>query len=547
MTQVVDYSFARPGAQAIKDANYGGAIRYLAPRPNEKVWDYDQLQEHLRLGLSCGFVWETTTGRAVEGYDAGVTDAQRANIMCDEMGVPGSVGIYYAVDRNDLIASDVYDYFRGVLSVDHRASGVYGSQNVVESMMNLGCRYGWQVETWGNYVSNRAHLVQLPNVHPRIGGVDVNDVLQNEWGAWVPDGAVVIQVTTPAAPTEPYIWPTLRRGMSGQAVREMQQVMANRGWGLDADGDFGTKTENVVIAFQREKGLMDDGVVGPITKDAMLNDPTNVAGGDAVPSLPTMRRGDSGPSVVMLQQKLADRGWSIGVDGNFGRQTFSIVTMFQQEKGLDPDGIAGPLTIRAIWTAPEDVTQPAPAPPVDPTPVAPPAGMPGTEHPDPVGQIEAWGFVSGVLGFQRAFAHYDLAVDGDAGAETAKAVQLVVDNGEYLSTHFSIEEWKCKHCGRIKGERATFRSLETERELVGPIAIISGFRCDEHNAAIGGATLSQHRFGTAGDKNTKVWSSEQAGFTGIGTCGDDCLHGDRGDVGEYPTRQVGVPTYWSYC
>lgn len=38
------------------------------------------------------------------------------------------------------------------------------------------------------------------------------------------------------------------------------------------DGVFGPKTESAIIAFQRWAGLTADGVVGPATGDALLND-----------------------------------------------------------------------------------------------------------------------------------------------------------------------------------------------------------------------------------------------------------------------------------
>lgn len=53
-----------------------------------------------------------------------------------------------------------------------------------------------------------------------------------------------------------------------------------------------------------------------------------------------------------LQQKLKDRGWSIGVDGLFGAQTKKIVRQFQAEKGLAVDGLVGAKTWKAIWEEP---------------------------------------------------------------------------------------------------------------------------------------------------------------------------------------------------
>lgn len=262
-----------------------------------------------------------------------------------------------------------------------------------------------------------------------------------------------------------------------------------------------------------------------------------------------LHRGSHGPSVVTLQARLAERGWNVGVDGEFGRQTDTVVRAFQAEKHLDGDGVVGPDTWDALWTAPLDDQPPAPLPPPPPPPPAPEPGRPEQPHPDPAGQIAAWQFYD-VAGFQIAFAWWDLVVDGDPGPETAKAVQKVFGEGGRLSSHFSIDEFRCKHCGRIRANREMLRSLERERELLGQaIVIVSGHRCEEHNSRVGGAPNSQHLYGTAVDKRTLVTTSEQAGFSGIGTCGDGCLHADRRDAGPNNTSggKPGKPTYWSYC
>lgn len=48
--------------------------------------------------------------------------------------------------------------------------------------------------------------------------------------------------------------------------------------------------------------------------------------------------------VRAIQQKLADLGYPIQVDGQFGYQTNHMVKDFQLKHGLVPDGIVGPLT-----------------------------------------------------------------------------------------------------------------------------------------------------------------------------------------------------------
>jgi hypothetical protein len=65
-----------------------------------------------------------------------------------------------------------------------------------------------------------------------------------------------------------------------------------------------------------------------------------------------VREGSTGPAVTQVQQRLADRGWRIDVDGDFGRETDHVVRQFQGEKGLEVDGVVGPITWTNLWTAP---------------------------------------------------------------------------------------------------------------------------------------------------------------------------------------------------
>ncbi|WP_336205042.1 peptidoglycan-binding domain-containing protein [Nonomuraea sp. LPB2021202275-12-8] len=53
--------------------------------------------------------------------------------------------------------------------------------------------------------------------------------------------------------------------MRGEDVRTWQTQMAARGWEIDADGAYGSRSREVCRDFQRERGVDDDGVVGPVT------------------------------------------------------------------------------------------------------------------------------------------------------------------------------------------------------------------------------------------------------------------------------------------
>ncbi|MCL4838886.1 MAG: DUF882 domain-containing protein [Thermoanaerobaculia bacterium] len=64
-----------------------------------------------------------------------------------------------------------------------------------------------------------------------------------------------------------------------------------------------------------------------------------------------------------------------------------------------------------------------------------------------------------------------------------------------LSPHFSRREFRCRcGCGTMDVDPRLVAGLEKLREQLGgrPIIVLSGCRCPEHNAAVGGAAQSQH-------------------------------------------------------
>lgn len=67
---------------------------------------------------------------------------------------------------------------------------------------------------------------------------------------------------------------------------------------------------------------------------------------------PTLRRGSRGADVTELQQILSRLGYNPGTaDGIFGTKTFNALVAFQTDAKLDPDGVCGPKTWRALAEA----------------------------------------------------------------------------------------------------------------------------------------------------------------------------------------------------
>ena len=89
-------------------------------------------------------------------------------------------------------------------------------------------------------------------------------------------------------PPEPGKKPTLRRGDSGPYVTLAQTELIQRGYDLGsygADGKFGAKTEAAVKAFQRDWGLVEDGIIGSKTWAMLESTPVRVLYSVIVPHL----------------------------------------------------------------------------------------------------------------------------------------------------------------------------------------------------------------------------------------------------------------------
>ena len=132
--------------------------------------------------------------------------------------------------------------------------------------------------------------------------------------------------------------PTIGPGATGAVVRRLQRALRRTpDLGLAVDGIFSSQLEAAVKQFQQGAGLVVDGIVGPLTWNALPD------GGP----MPTLKEGDSGDVVRSLQTVLTNGApgeWGTtpqGIDGYFGPHTKASVEAFQSWGGVAADGVVG--------------------------------------------------------------------------------------------------------------------------------------------------------------------------------------------------------------
>ncbi len=72
----------------------------------------------------------------------------------------------------------------------------------------------------------------------------------------------------------PSVWPVLHRGSTGPEVGNLQRFLASRGWPLEADEQFGTKTEGALTEYQAAHTpvLSVTNIFDAATRSAAVND-----------------------------------------------------------------------------------------------------------------------------------------------------------------------------------------------------------------------------------------------------------------------------------
>jgi len=104
----------------------------------------------------------------------------------------------------------------------------------------------------------------------------------------IPDPIVPSQGPPDRWPGIHFVWPR-SPVVAGDAVRRWQTQMRRLGYQLDSDGTYGPGSKSACSAFQKERGLVVDGIVGRKTWEACFaNSDSEPYAGQQVPDRPEM-------------------------------------------------------------------------------------------------------------------------------------------------------------------------------------------------------------------------------------------------------------------
>lgn len=207
-------------AAKIKSAGYEFVMRYIGNTGNAKNIKPAELAAIKASGLMCGFVFESTAGRALSGASAGAADGAITKAAADLLGLPSNVAIIFAVDTDTSNFDAVGAYGKAFAAKlgDHPC-GVYGSYKVVEAMKAWGiCQYFWQTYAWSyGKLSSSAHVYQYKNSQT-AGGVSVDFnyayTATGFFNAPVNVNALVASVTKKIGLTSPSYWTNALNGVT---------------------------------------------------------------------------------------------------------------------------------------------------------------------------------------------------------------------------------------------------------------------------------------------------------------------------------------------
>lgn len=178
----LDYTSMAPSEAKAKGARF--VCRYLS-HDSSKNLSPSESKDLARLGIKRVVVWETTANRALDGRDAGRSDAHEAQRQAYACGMPSSRPIYFAIDFDTAGNPGAVDaYFDGVKDIlGQSRTGAYGGIEAIKHLFDdHRISFGWQTYAWsGSQWDPRAQIQQYDNSN---NAFDKDRSTRTDFGQW---------------------------------------------------------------------------------------------------------------------------------------------------------------------------------------------------------------------------------------------------------------------------------------------------------------------------------------------------------------------------
>ena len=171
---------------------------------------------------------------------------------------------------------------------DYKSNGVpdIGTESIIQVCKDVSTDFSkiavgellWMTGHVGIYIGDGLAVECTPAWKNCVQVTTVRNIKSGTGHKWTKHGKLpYVTYDASADPVAPAAkvegLPTLKKGIKGDSAKALQILLAGYGydlgsWGVDAS--FGGATEKAVKAFQKDNGLEEDGVVGPMTWAKLL-------------------------------------------------------------------------------------------------------------------------------------------------------------------------------------------------------------------------------------------------------------------------------------
>jgi len=186
-------------------------------------------------------------------------------------------------------------------------------------------------------------------------------------------------VAISVAPQATSAYKMLQNGDDNNDVLKLQKALKKLYYFNNAaTGTYGKITEKAVNDFQKQNGLVPTGIADPATLDLLYTGKDLVISPNAPTATPkvtptpkptakptatakpsntisslniTLKQGQTSNDILLMQKELVELGYfKNNTTGYYGSITTAAVKSFQSKNGLTADGVAGPATLKLLFS-----------------------------------------------------------------------------------------------------------------------------------------------------------------------------------------------------